>query len=373
MKRQKKSIIRMNTRSGYIMLLLAAGMLGGCGEEKKEASEQEGVQTVLPSSSNEVTVTTLKKKVFEHQLVSNGKITATEYADLTFGTQDVIAHIYVKNGDRVTKGQKLAELDRFKLENAMEQARNNMAQAELELKDVLIGQGYSPSQMDKVPAEVMRLAKLKSGYEQSKASYEMAEYELEHATLTAPFGGVVANLFTKVHNMVSGSEPFCRIINNATMEVDFNVLENELPLLKEGDRVTVTPYTSTGKVFHGKVFSINPLVDEQAMVHVKARIEGTPKELFDGMNVKVSVFRSVENAMVIPKTAVVLRSGKQVVFSLKNGEAYWNYVHTMLENLEYCTLAEDGDNTLQEGDTIIVTGNLNLAHETPVKVTGKTE
>ena len=109
------------------------------------------------------------------------------------------------------------------------------------------------------------------------------------------------------------------------------------------------------------------------MVHVKARIEGTPKELFDGMNVKVSVFRSVENAMVIPKTAVVLRSGKQVVFSLKNGEAYWNYVHTMLENLEYCTLAEDGDNTLQEGDTIIVTGNLNLAHETPVKVTGKTE
>ena len=87
MKRQKKSIIRMNTRSRYIMLLLAAGMLGGCGEEKKEASEQEGVQTVLPSSSNEVTVTTLKKKVFEHQLVSNGKITATEYADLTFGTQ----------------------------------------------------------------------------------------------------------------------------------------------------------------------------------------------------------------------------------------------------------------------------------------------
>ena len=43
--------------------------------------------------------------------------------------------------------------------------------------------------------------------------------------------------------------------------------------------------------------------------------------------------RSVGEQLVIPKTAVVLRSGKQVVFTLKDGKAMWNYVHTGLENI----------------------------------------
>lgn len=167
--------------------------------------------------------------------------------------------------------------------------------------------------------------------------------------------------------MASG-KPLCRIINNGNMEVDFSVLESELPLLKVGDRVTVIPYTAFKEAFQGRVVSINPIVDEQAMVRVKARIEGRPSSLYDGMNVKVSVFRVVENALVVPKTAVVLRSGKQVVFTLRKGEAYWNYVHTVLENMNEYALAEGGEEALTEGDTVIVTGNLNLAHETPVKV-----
>lgn len=90
------------------------------------------------------------------------------------------------------------------------------------------------------------------------------------------------------------------------------------------------------------------------------------------MNVKVSVRRSLGEQLVIPKTAVVLRSGKQVVFTLKEGKAMWNYVNTGLENATECVVSdrsqkgiEDG---LLEGDTVIVTGNLNLAHEAEVDV-----
>ena len=46
---------------------------------------------------------------------------------------------------------------------------------------------------------------------------------------------------------------------------------------------------------------------------------------------------------VIPKTAVVLRSGKQVVFTLKEGKAMWNYVHTGLENMEEYTVTDGLD------------------------------
>ena len=83
------------------------------------------------------------------------------------------------------------------------------------------------------------------------------------------------------------------------------------------------------------------------------------------MNVRVSAFRSVGKQWVVPKTAVVLRTGKQVVFTVVDGKAVWNYVQTGLENAtEYTVTGE----TLKEGDPVIVTGNINLAHESPVKV-----
>ena len=83
------------------------------------------------------------------------------------------------------------------------------------------------------------------------------------------------------------------------------------------------------------------------------------------MNVRASAFRSVGKQWVVPKTAVVLRTGKQVVFTVVDGKAVWNYVQTGLENAtEYTVTGE----TLKEGDLIIVTGNINLAHESPVKV-----
>jgi RND family efflux transporter MFP subunit len=221
--------------------------------------------------------------------------------------------------------------------------------------------------LDKVPEEIMQLAKVKSGSEQNKAQYELAQYELQHSTLVAPFDGIVANLFAKSHNMSNPSEPFCAIIDTRGMEVDFTVLESELPMIKNGDKVQVAPFSDTSTTYTGRIAEINPLVDEKGMVHVKAQVDGNHK-LFTGMNVRVSVYRSLDNQLVIPKSAVVLRSGKQVAFTLIDGKAYWNYIHTGLENAGYYTIIEGTKESLKEGDVVIVTGNINLAHEAPVAV-----
>ena len=342
--------------------LLVLGMLVAC-TEKVENTEKEGVETVLPSQVNEVTVMKLEKKDFNHELVSNGKLVAKEYADLYFRSAEVVGQVYVKNGTRVRKGQKLAELNLFKLNNNLKQTQNALAQASLEMQDVLIGQGYAPDKPEVVPADVMELAKVKSGYEQAKAQYELAQHEVEQATLVAPFDGIVANLFDKAHSLANTGEPFCRVISTANMEVDFTVLESELPLIGVGDKVEVTPYASAVGARTGCISEINPLVDENGMVRVKARVDGSEK-LFDGMNVRVSVKRSLGQQLVVPKTAVVLRSGKQVVFTHQNGVALWNYVQTALENMTEYTLVEG----LTEGAEVIVSGNVNLAHEAPVKV-----
>lgn len=361
----------MRKLNSWGLLYVALAVLTSCSEKKETADKQEqGVSTVLPDAKNEVGIQLLKKRDFNHELVSNGKISASNKADIRFETSEVIAHIYVKNGIRVRKGQKLAELDMFRLNQKLAQAEDALQRAELELKDVLIGQGYTADSFQKVPAETMKLAKVKSGYEQTKSQYELAKREKTHATLIAPFDGVVANLFSKPYNLANTSEAFCTIVDTRGMEADFTVLENELSFIQIGDKVVVSPYAG-GNSYEGRVSEINPLVDANGMVKVRAIVNAGGK-LFSGMNVRVSTRRSLGKQLVIPKTAVVLRSGKQVVFTLKGGKAMWNYVHTGLENgLEY-TVSDKSQESIEdgllEGDTVIVTGNLNLAHEADVTV-----
>ena len=364
----------MKHNYAWIFVCIAFGIVSSCsGKKSDEEKEEQGVTTVLPDTKNEVSVQVLKKRSFHHELVSNGKVTARGKADLRFETGEVIAHIYVKNGDRVRKGQKLAELDKFRLEHRLAQAEDALLKSELELKDVLIGQGYKPDDFGRVPAETMKIAKVKSGYEQSRSQYELARREMEHATLTAPFDGVVANLFAKAYNAANTSEIFCTVLDTRGMEAEFTVLENELAFIKTGDKVWVTPYAG-GNAFEGSVSEINPLVDAGGMVKVKAEVDGKGR-LFSGMNVRVSVRRNLGEQLVIPKSAVVLRSGKQVVFTLKRNKALWNYVHTGLENAMECIVSDKSEKGVEdgllEGDTVIVTGNLNLAHEGEVVVSGK--
>lgn len=346
----------------YTFLLgsLLFGLLACRGANEEH---QETVETILPDEESTVTILPLAEVDFQHELISNGKLSAKRRVDLRFESPELIAHIYVKNGDRVRKGMKLAELDGFKLQNQADQALDALEKSKLEMQDVLIGQGYMLADSAKVPAATLKLARLKSGYDQALATYELAVRSLEMGTLVAPFDGVIANLFTRQGNPASATEAFCTVIDPQSLEADFTVLENELPLIHVGDQVAVSPFAAPDLLTQGRVVEVNPLVDESGMVRVKASV-AADKRLFEGMNVRVSVQRSLGKQLVVPKSAVVLRSGKQVVFTLVNGKAYWNYVRTGLENADSYTIVEG----LKAGDQVITMGNINLAHEAPVMV-----
>lgn len=298
---------------------------------------------------------------FTYELLSNGTVASVSKADLRFQVSEVVAHIYVKNGDRVAKGQVIAELEKFKLQNSLNQAMDNLHRAKLDLQDVLIGQGYAMSDSAAIPREAMQMAKVRSGYDQSLNSYHLAAYNLDAAALRAPFGGVVANLFAKPYNLPSAQEAFCTIIDNYHLEVIFSILESELPMLRVGDKALVSAFAAEGKAVAGNIVEINPAVSAKGMVRAKAAINNDG-QFYEGMNVKVTVQRLPERQLVIPKTALLLRNGKKVVFTLKNGLAHWRYVQTSRENTDSYVVTEG----LSEGDSVIYEGNLNLADEAPV-------
>ena len=335
-----------------------------CSSKKQAKEEETEKPNMLTDPPAEVQVVLLKETDFSYELISNGAVSAMKKADLRFQTSENISRIYVKNGDRVSQGQKIAELNQFKLQSSLEQSKDAFERAKLDLQDVLIGRGYSLKDSVNIPEEELKIAKVKSNYDQSRINYQVAEYNLKNAILYAPFDGVIANLFAKEYNLPSGSEPFCTVIDNQHPEVVFTILENELPLIKTGDKVLVTPFSSGDYTTEGQVTEINPSIDKNGMVRVKASVNNRQGNLYDGMNVKVRVQRLSGKQLVIPKTALVLRTNKKVVFTLKKGRAIWNYVQTGAENSDSYVIT-DG---LHAGDSVIYEGNINLAHETKVMI-----
>jgi len=146
------------------------------------------------------------------------------------------------------------------------------------------------------------------------------------------------------------------------MEVEFPVIESEYKFIDKGMPIGIIPFLNDSTQITGKVTQINPQVDENGMVKIKAEIRNT-KGFIDGMKVKVFIKKPVPNRLVVPKEALVIRQGKDVIFVRQDSLAIWKYVNVEYENTTSLSIKEG----LEAGDLVIVSGNINLAHETKVK------
>jgi RND family efflux transporter MFP subunit len=314
----------------------------------------------------------LQSTTFTKQLVSNGKLAALRKSELNFRISEEITSIPVKNGQQVSRGTVLAKLNDREYLEKVKQAQRGMEKSDLDFQDVLIGMGYELKDSLTIDRGKMDLARIKSGHKNSMEDYRTACRELLDCTLKAPFSGKVANISQKVYEE-AGSDAFCTLIDDSEFEVTFQILETELAQIKLNIGVKVLPFSLDKQVFLGKVSEINPVVDENGLVQVKALVKNTG-QLMEGMNVKVLIEKEIPGQFVVPKSAVVLRDNFEVLFKVTNGIAYWNYVQTVLENTSQYTVIphpEKNSASLNPGDTIIISGNLNLAHESIIEIINK--
>lgn len=340
--------------------LLAALCLPAC-KQKSTEDPEDGSKLAYTPEVNEVTVVTLRRQTFPMQLVANGKLTAAQRSALYFRESGQLVDVPVQNGSAVARGAVLARLDDTEQRASLETARIDLARTRLEYLDVLAGLGYAVADTASVPADVRDLAGIRSGYTAARNSYAKAQRALEGTVLRAPFAGKVADLNLKKWDR-TGSEPFCTLIADGTYDVVFSALESEYGFLERGQVVRVVPFGSERAV-SGRIKSINPTIDKNGQISVTATIPGG-RGLLDGMNVKVTVDKDEPSQLVVPKSAVVIRDGLEVLFRYgEGGKAEWVYVHTVRANSESYAVTANTDRgaTLAEGDRVIVSGNLNLA------------
>lgn len=347
-------------------LILIALFLYNCTHSKK--NENSNIQKrQYTEEKNPVEVIILKESTFKKEMVSTGKLQAPRKGNLKFRTNGIVEKIFVKNGQSISTNDTIATLNCFEQTQRYEQAKLRLEKAFIDLQDALISMGHRLKDSLTIPDNFMQIAKSKSGYSSAQIELKSAHFDLKSTALLAPFSGKIANLQTKEYENTPG-EAFCLLIDDSNFEVRFPVLETEITNISLRKSVKVIPFSSD-IVFRGHVTEINPVVNENGLIDVKAIIKNTGN-LMEGMNVKILIENNIRNQLVVPKGAVLQRDNQQVLFKFTDGIAWWTYVQTNFENsTSYAVIAHpDKGGKLEAGDTIIVSGNLNLAHESKVEI-----
>ena len=357
----------MKSRKLKACSVLVIVLLASCGN-KRSSEEGKGGKLQYSPQINEVEVITLERTDFARQLLSNGKLAASRKSSLLFGTTGKVASINVRNGGIVKAGAIIATLDRPDLKLALESADIALKKAEIDLNDYLAGQGYSIGDTASVPKAIMATAQMKSGYTIAMNGLSKAKYDISGTVLQAPFFGRVADIKHRRYDQYTGSDSFCTIIDDRTLDVDFTVMESEYSFLTSGLPVRIRPFADEGKEYIGKITGINPSVDTNGQISVRAQVVNDGS-LIDGMNVKVVVERMIPGQLVVPRSAVVIRDNQDVLFTYTpDGRAHWTYVKILYSNGDSHVVSANTERSasLSEGDQVIISGNLNLADNSEV-------
>ncbi len=350
----------------FILTLMVLAV--SCGQ-KKEVKSDTLTRLSHAVEANYVDTMTLRLTDFRRQIISNGKLAAAHKSSLCFSTTGIISEVRFKNGQSVRKGELIASLDPEAAEIALSQAENALKKAEIEMQDVLIGFGYGDRDTSDIPAATMSIARIRSGYSDAEQDYRKALYDFEGTMITAPFDGKVAGIKGRAYESAP-SETFCSVVDDRRFDVIFPLLESEIPSVRTGMEMKISPFNNPGKTYSGRITAINPMVDEKGQIEITASVENTDGSMMDGMNVRVVVEEIVRGQQVVPKSAVVMRDNQEVLFVYQPADstARWVYVDILMSNSDshVVQVKKDRNAELAVGDIVIVSGNLNLAHESKV-------
>ena len=198
------------------------------------------------------------------------------------------------------------------------------------------------------------------------SNLERARLTLEQTRLYAPFDGHIVDLKLALGNWIKNGEEVLRLIDLDQVVVNSRVLESEMRHINVGAPAQVVFVAYPDTVYTGTVDMIRSMVDpETGTCEVRILIDNPDFRLKPGMFANAQIAARVYNHRLVVRTDAILnRDERDVVFVVENGLAKWRYIASDLKNEIYTEILKG----IQEGDSVIVSGHYNLAHDTPVAV-----
>lgn len=301
---------------------------------------------------------------------TTGQVASDEISTLKSEVSAPIASVLVRPGDRVTRGQPLVEFDTQLLDIAVREAEANLERVQVQYRDLI----YPDSVVTgRPPSEEQRsTARARVGIGGAEAALARAKYERAKATVTSPFDGLVDQVFVAPGVRAGAGEPLVRVVNLGTLRVDAQVLEHDLPLVREGGQAIVTSAAAGDRPIIGRIAAVLPLVDTttragRALVRIPANTVLRPGMYAD---IRLEAAR-LPNRRLVPTKAIIQRDNRPLVFVVRDGRAQWVYVNTGRSNgVDTEILPDSGTGLIpvEVGDNVIVEGHLTLTHDAPVRV-----
>ncbi|MGL4853022.1 MAG: efflux RND transporter periplasmic adaptor subunit [Phocaeicola sp.] len=336
-------------KSFQLGLLSLTLVLGACSGGSKGAAETEVVEEKRTVKLASVT---------SRSIPQIEEYTATVQADVRNNIAPTspgrIDRIFVEVGDRVSKGQKLVQMDAANLEQLKLQLDNQAIEFNRIDELYKVG-GASKSEWD---AAKMNLDVRMNSYKNL----------LENTQLMSPVSGIVtARNFDNGDLYASSATPVLVVEKITPVKLMINVSEPYFPQIKAGMDVEIKLDVYADEVFEGKVKLVYPTID--ATTHtfpVEITIPNANQRVRPGMFGRVTVNYGSAEHVVVPDLAIVKRagSGDRFVYVFKNGKVTYNQVELGRRlGTEYELLSG-----VENNSQVVISGQSRLADGVEVEV-----
>ncbi len=349
---------RRNSARWLALVTLVGALAVGCSNGK--AKDKEGDEAAK-NATVPVEVQPLKRAEMVAVYSGTAPIEAHEEATVVAKVGGEVRQIFVEEGDSVQAGQVLARLDGDRLRLALAQTDANLRKLERDYKRTL-----ELAEKGLVPKSTAENTKY--DLDALRAGYDSARLELSYTEIRAPINGVISARKIKVGNTIGPNDPTFTVTDLDPLLAFVHVPEKEFRKLAPGQNAEVVIDALGGTRFIGTISRISPTVDPQTGTF-RARVEvpDATRTLKPGMFARVNiVYERRQDALQLPRTAILDADGQQSVFVVASGKAEQRTIRTGLANGGWIEVL-DG---LEGSEQIVTVGQAGLKTGTLVKIVG---
>ncbi len=358
-----------------VILFLVILFTGGIGYQiyqiigsKKIRGEKVEEVAAVPVKTEKIKLGTVEEK-----LSLTGNITPQSQVTVYSEVAGEIERLVVDVGDKVKKGDLIAQIECEKIRFQVEQMKVNLKAAKVNLANTEKEYGrikrlyydveepaVSRQRMDNITA-AKEVAEAQ--VESLEAGLALAKAQLSDYKIYVPIKGIIAKKFIDegemiIASMMMKSAPIVTIVNMDTVKIMVNVTEKNITQVKIGQKARVKVDAYPDKIFIGKVSNISPVLDPSSKTApVEIKILNPDHLLKPGMFARVNiVVEKRKNALLVPIKAVLNENNRKFVFVANGSIARKKEVKTGIYQKDSVEIMEG----LNIGENVIIEGNYGL-------------
>ena len=300
-----------------------------------------------------ITTFTAIQENFQHYLELQGRVETKQNIVLMPEMGGILTHMYVKNGEKVTKGQLLARIDDGGMgqQLAQMQIQSELAKTTFERQERLWKQ--------KIGSEIQYL-QAKSNFEGQQRAVNQMEIQVAKTGVRAPFSGTIDNVITEQGSVVSpGQTPLLRIVNLRNMYIKTDVPETYISSVTKGQQVYVS-FPVLGKSLDAQIRQAGNFINpNNRTFKIEIDVPNTDNLIKPNLTARLRINDYTnENALLIPQNIISENAqGEQYIYVLKNidnNKAQAQKViiktgETQGDVIEVLEGLNDGDQIINEG------------------------